>query len=114
SFDIKPQLNVDVVSGLPCKFTVTHELPGDFQFENSTTGWYVPYDPNGSTLSARLYRTRDGGLSWKPISIAIPTDAFQYDARHASLTFFSPETGAAVISQVAGSTSGYVVQTTDG
>ena len=114
SFDIKSQLNVDVVSGLQCKFTITHELPGDFQFENSTAGWYVPYDPNGSTLSALLYRTRDGGLNWRPISIAVPTDAFHYAARVASLTFFSPEAGAAVVSEVAGSATGYVFQTTDG
>lgn len=115
SFDIKSQFGVDVVSGMPCKGTVTHELPGQFQFENSATGWYLPFDQHGSPANARLYRTQDGGLNWKAISIAMPADnSFKDAAQVTSLTFFSPEAGAAVVGEAAGSAIRYVFQTTDG
>jgi photosystem II stability/assembly factor-like uncharacterized protein len=113
TFDVKSQLNTDVVAGLPCKFSVSHELPGDFQFEDSTTGWYLPY--SGSATAALVYRTQDGGLTWRPIAIAIPTNpAIQYSAVVTSLTFFNRNDGAALVRQQQGSVVEYIFQTSDG
>lgn len=113
AFDIKSQLNTDVVAGLPCKLSVTHELPGDFQFEDSTTGWYLPY--SGSSTTALLYRTQDGGLHWQQVSVSIPASpAQQYPAIVTSLSFFNRTDGAAVVTQEPGTPIQYIIQTSDG
>lgn len=113
AFDIRSQLNTDVVAGLPCKFSVTHELPGDFQFQDATTGWYLPY--SGSSTSALLYRTQGGGLHWQQIAISIPaSSAQQYSAIVTSLSFFNRSDGVVVVTQEPGEPIQYIFQTSDG
>jgi photosystem II stability/assembly factor-like uncharacterized protein len=68
--DIKAQFNLDLATGLYLpNGLLEHSLPGPLLFQNSSTAWMILGSLAGSS---HLFRSLDGGVSWRLQSIQSP------------------------------------------
>jgi len=119
--DIKAQFNLDtatgwttpVPSGKGGGVTVDHELHGQLAFRNSASGWFIPDFSLYPATSLFVFRTLDGGASWKVQSIEDPRGINSSNAAVAGVKFFNDRQG---VLEVNGNLSGqnYVSTTSDG
>jgi len=114
--DVRAELNLDLTAGITYPNTYfTHSLPGQFVFQDANTGWFITmYGGSGGTPPF-LYRTVDGGMTWRPQSN--PTvRGMTSDGFVSQLTFFNQREGVIEVGTSFSYPSGdrYVFTTTDG
>lgn len=84
-FDITAQFNLDLATGvtfpLPSPLPsgkkyvapVVHQLSGQLVFQSSSAGWFIPdYSFYPPSMSLSIFRTLDGGASWRVQAIEAP------------------------------------------
>jgi photosystem II stability/assembly factor-like uncharacterized protein len=120
-FDIKTQFNLDVATGLTYPLpsgkggvpSVDHQLHGQLVFQSSSAGWLIPDHNFYPSTSLSVFRTLDGGASWKLQTVQAPQGVDSSNLAVASVNFFSDRQGVLeVIRNLSG--QGYVYTTSDG
>jgi hypothetical protein len=92
-------LNLGGVSGTGD--TVDHMLRGQFIFGRNAVAWFIPQGsslpqfPRGGTRvdALRLFRSTDGGLTWKALAVVASAEVAASDPGAMSLKFFNDHQG---------------------
>jgi photosystem II stability/assembly factor-like uncharacterized protein len=93
--DIKAQFNVDVAAGLSYPSgVVSHSLPGQLVFQSpSVAWWFVPYNAF-SPSPPYMYRSLDGGITWRLQKIQAPPGTGPSNSGFRTLKFFNDREAA--------------------
>ncbi len=91
--DIKAQFNLDMATGLYLpNGLLDHSLPGPLVFQSSSTAWLNLGGP-ASDSSPHLFRSLDGGVTWRFQNILAPPAIDPSDTTSWTLKFFNDRQG---------------------
>ncbi len=107
------QLPTPLPSGKGGVLPVDHELHGQLAFQDSSAGWFIPDYDFYPAMSLSVFRTLDGGASWKIQTIEPPQGINLSNAAIVGVKFFNNRQGVLELNRNL-SGQGYVYTTSDG